>query len=500
MSGKLQIDNTSMGKTGSLDKSTTTTTVKQSRNTSSSPPAQAKQLSPDTLSQCSSQASSSCSRGSTHSLPVTIAVQEQLNFPFSRQASDPGLAGAGYRTPPSDHTSPPESHKCSNDSLIPSSELPIMSTEVIAVTGDSSGPGCTEISELLSSQPQTFVSQTSRPLILQHPHHTGVDETSNGSSYINWLCELYPAALGSPSPSGKEKTFQDSPSVVQNSSHSPVSPNIPSKSYSQEHVDTVFSSQEKYVITLGAPISIAQRMGEDTLTYLNKGQFYSLFCKANSDCPELVKSVVYLTFFDEQDNRVEQSNWQYWYSQQANPNQKAFDIDRKACENIQGKPVDMAYNATSFIWRPKLGSKLVLRINCLSTEFSSQKGVKGYPLHMVVDTFESLENDATEPVHRAYCRVKIFRDKGAERKNKDETKNLDRRIQKIMRQSLGAPIDTELHGSVFHQPTRDTSLAPTSTFGPKPFIFVPEQVRVARYTLHRGQQVSHVCVCACVCV
>lgn len=27
----------------------------------------------------------------------------------------------------------------------------------------------------------------------------------------------------------------------------------------------------RYVVTLGAPISIAQRMGEDTLTYLNKG-------------------------------------------------------------------------------------------------------------------------------------------------------------------------------------------------------------------------------------
>ena len=32
--------------------------------------------------------------------------------------------------------------------------------------------------------------------------------------------------------------------------------------------------------------------------------------------------------------------------------------DRKACENIQGKPVDLAYNVASFIWRPKLGSKV----------------------------------------------------------------------------------------------------------------------------------------------
>ena len=60
---------------------------------------------------------------------------------------------------------------------------------------------------------------------------------------------------------------------------------------------------------------------------------------------------------------------------------------------------------------PPPPSQLVLRINCLSTEFSSQKGVKGYPLHVVVDTHEDLDNEGTEPVHRAYCKVKIFRDK-----------------------------------------------------------------------------------------
>ena len=55
--------------------------------------------------------------------------------------------------------------------------------------------------------------------------------------------------------------------------------------------------------------------------------------------------------------------------------------------------------------------QIVLRINCLSTEFSSQKGVKGLPLHVVIDIYEDLENETAEPVHRAYCRVKIFRDK-----------------------------------------------------------------------------------------
>lgn len=103
------------------------------------------------------------------------------------------------------------------------------------------------------------------------------------------------------------------------------------------------------MVTLGAPISIAQRMGEDTLTYLNRGtifayttsplhtkscypycagQFYSVVCTANLNIsmPERVKTVIYLTFFDEPDKRMEANHWQYWYNLQANPNQKAFDI------------------------------------------------------------------------------------------------------------------------------------------------------------------------------
>ncbi|CAI8037945.1 Grainyhead-like protein 1 homolog [Geodia barretti] len=482
MSGKLI---GSMRKNGVVNGS-----IHPSRDTSSSP-IEVKQSSPSSLSQCSSQ---SCgSAGSAKSLPVTIPAQEQLSFPFTRQTSDPGLLG--YSSPTEDNSPTQHRKGFSHNSLVPSSELPIMATEVVSVTTNHSGPGCSEISELLSSHPHTSgVLQHSRPLILQHPSHGSIDEGSNGSNYINWLCELYPSVLGSPSSKEKLSSYPETTSPLPpDSSHSPDPTHISSENYTQDHVDTVFSSQEKYVVTLGAPISIAQRMGEDTLTYLNKGQFYSLFCKANSGCPDLVKSVVYLTFFDEPDSRVEQSNWQYWYSQQANPNQRAFDIDRKACENIQGKPVDLAYNVASFIWRPKLGSKLVLRINCLSTEFSSQKGVKGYPLHMVVDTYGDLENEAAEPVHRAYCRVKIFRDKGAERKNKDETRNLDRRIQKIMRQRPGAPLDSDIPTSVFHPPTRETALTPTSTFGPKPFLFVPEQVRRPKHSFV-PRKVSPVCV------
>ena len=62
----------------------------------------------------------------------------------------------------------------------------------------------------------------------------------------------------------------------------------------------------------------------------HSGQFYSVVCTANLNMsmPERVKTVVYLTFFDEPDKRMEANHWQYWYNLQPNPNQKAFDIGR----------------------------------------------------------------------------------------------------------------------------------------------------------------------------
>ena len=136
--------------------------------------------------------------------------------------------------------------------------------------------------------------------------------------------------------------------------------------------------------------------------------------------------------------------------------------------------MDLSYNGSSFIWNPEIGAKIVLRINCLSTEFSSQKGVKGLPIHIVTDTYEDLDGDS-EPIHRGYCKVKIFRDKGAERKNKDETKTVERRLQKFIRSQQGVSLDTEIGPSaVFHPPCKETILTPTSTFGAKPSLFNPK--------------------------
>lgn len=56
--------------------------------------------------------------------------------------------------------------------------------------------------------------------------------------------------------------------------------------------------------------------------------------------------------------------------------------------------------------------QVFIGINCLSTDFSSQKGVKGVPLNLQIDTYDC-GSGAERLVHRAVCQIKIFCDKVA---------------------------------------------------------------------------------------
>ncbi|XP_065058917.1 grainyhead-like protein 2 homolog isoform X2 [Rhopilema esculentum] len=235
------------------------------------------------------------------------------------------------------------------------------------------------------------------------------------------------------------------------------------------------SEDERYINILEAQTSIIQKKGEDSLTYLNKGQFYAITCEATkpSSVPsDRVKSFIYLAFRDEKDPRNEMNHWHFWCSQQPNPNQRAFDIDRKACQNVDEFIDEIGYNAFGFTWNPHGKAKVVIRINCLSTDFSPQKGVKGIPLHLQVDTYEDLSKQDEDPVYRAFCQIKVFRDKGAERKNKDESKSAERRLLKFLKNGS----NSALHNisSIFQGPNKVTKFNSVSTKGEKPWVFIPK--------------------------
>lgn len=86
------------------------------------------------------------------------------------------------------------------------------------------------------------------------------------------------------------------------------------------------------------------------------------------------------------------------------------------------------FNKITFKWNGRYGAKLLVRFKCLSTDFSRIKGVKGIPLRAQM---ESMTMDTTSFNEACYCRIKLFRDKGAERKNKDDVKQITKQLEKV---------------------------------------------------------------------
>lgn len=195
--------------------------------------------------------------------------------------------------------------------------------------------------------------------------------------------------------------------------------------------------------------------------------------------------------FRNQDRRKEHEYWTYWYAQQPNANIRVFDVDERACKNVE-EINEIGCNAVSFSWNSNIGATIVLRINCLSTEFSSQKGVKGTPLYIQTDTFEDTESLNPEPADRCYCQIKVFRDKGAERKNKDESRTADRKLQKLLKNGQIPPSDQDPNNivtTVFHKPCKQTVLTKTTVLSPKPVIFTAP-VRNLSFTVNGVEEMQ----------
>ncbi|XP_029316468.1 grainyhead-like protein 1 homolog isoform X3 [Cottoperca gobio] len=188
--------------------------------------------------------------------------------------------------------------------------------------------------------------------------------------------------------------------------------------------------------TLEASKSLRQKTGDGTMTYLNKGQFYPITLrevdnKGMRQPITKVRSVVMVVFGEEKCRDDQLKHWKYWHSRQHTAKQRCLDIaDYKESFNTIGNIEEISYNAISFTWDTNDEAKIFISVNCLSTDFSSQKGVKGLPLNLQIDTY-SYNNRSNKPIHRAFCQIKVFCDKGAERKIRDEERKQSRRKGKV---------------------------------------------------------------------
>ncbi|KAG7474284.1 hypothetical protein JOB18_005664 [Solea senegalensis] len=240
----------------------------------------------------------------------------------------------------------------------------------------------------------------------------------------------------------------------------------PSSGAEEFHHSTSVSDSIQY--SLEASMSL--RPGEGPMAYLNRGQFYAMTLSqtnsssslhqprgkvrvsglmpsqgpggspsSNEQCTlgvselqrdSIVQSVIMVVFGEDKCRDEQLKNWKYWHSRQHTAKQRVLDIaDYKESFSTIGNVEEIAYNAVSFTWDISEEAKVFISVNCLSTDFSSQKGVKGMPLIIQIDTY-SYNSGSRRPIHRAFSQIKVFCDKGAERKLRDEEKkHLRRRVK-----------------------------------------------------------------------
>ena len=233
--------------------------------------------------------------------------------------------------------------------------------------------------------------------------------------------------------------------------------------------------KEGFTYTLGAQTSGMVPKGQDSLTYLNKDQFYTLnlnyaHIKVQELKTEVVTSIITLQFREQKEREEVISAFEFWRSRlQETSKARLLEVDTKSSTGLVGDITEVAHNAVLVRWSPLISAvNLKIAIGCSSRDFSLDKGVKGVPLHIQIDTYEDLQSSNIVN-DRAFCQIRTFCDKGAERKAREEGRKLSRQPQ------LANGFDLSEPRSVFQ---RDIDLVS------EPIFFTPKAGPLPPKTLH----------------
>lgn len=200
---------------------------------------------------------------------------------------------------------------------------------------------------------------------------------------------------------------------------------------------------------------------EIPLTYLNKGQAYAISINdsagfALSPHPVRYRTVIRISFEDEEHRQRPSACWQLWKEGRGLAEAHLRDGRLQAVEYVDPNhgadpetrqsriDLEMAsFDSFAVTWSPNPGSatadcNLAVRFNFLSTDFSHSKGVKGIPVRLCAKT-EILSSGTPESMPGAeaevcFCKVKLFRDHGAERKLSNDIAHIKKTIEKIKHQ------------------------------------------------------------------
>lgn len=200
---------------------------------------------------------------------------------------------------------------------------------------------------------------------------------------------------------------------------------------------------------------------EIPVTYLNKGQAYTVSISdsmgfVSAAGPIKYRTVIRISFEDEQQRQRPAACWQLWKEgrglaeahQRGGKLQAVEYVDPNQAGDEESKRTHVELEKASFdcfsvTWSPSPGStsancSVAVRFNFLSTDFSHSKGVKGIPVRLCAKT-EIISSGTPDsppgPISEVcFCKVKLFRDHGAERKLSNDVAHIKKTIDKLKQQ------------------------------------------------------------------
>nr|SVE86916.1 EOG090X0AJ3 [Daphnia similis] len=197
--------------------------------------------------------------------------------------------------------------------------------------------------------------------------------------------------------------------------------------------ETDANADNRFQYVLAAATSIATKVNEESLTYLNQGQPYEIKMKKLGDLSnfrgKLLRSVVRLCFHERRLQYMEREQIAAW--RMSRPGDRIVEIDVPLSYGIYEVVQDNSnLNVVEFAWDPTKEVGVYIKVNCISTEFTPKKhgGEKGVPFRIQVETYSHGDGDGTpKRLHVAGCQIKVFKLKGADRKHKQDREKIYKR-------------------------------------------------------------------------
>jgi hypothetical protein len=240
----------------------------------------------------------------------------------------------------------------------------------------------------------------------------------------------------------------------------------PTMSYQQRQYESslavpmsLLAEKFRFHVTLNAPTAMIKHADEIPVTYLNKGQAYSVSIVDTAPTLPIPPGTRYRTFIrisfeDEQQRQRPATCWQLWKEGRGTNEAHQRGGKLQAVEYVEAtQPTESddkrtrieldtaSFDGFSVIWTPGVSGmaecNIAVRFNFLSTDFSHSKGVKGIPVRLCAKT-QTMSNGSPhstpDSAEVAFCKVKLFRDHGAERKLSNDVAHVKKTIDKLKQQ------------------------------------------------------------------